>query len=127
MHAEKCFVISVFIIYLYLCLLFEFISFALFYIKHCNSKLTGLFKFSNPDRPLTVRQGRKLTMSAENEESLRTFCDHAWQMGMPRTQDMLSEDIRDFSVRKNIPCPYKVRGPGMFCTYLNHVNCKGKL
>ena len=72
----------------------------------------GLLTYRNPDRPIMVQQGRKLTMTVEHEESLRAFCDHAWQMGMPRTQDMLSEDIRDFAVRRNIPCPYKVRGPG---------------
>ena len=97
------------VIYIYVYLLFENIC-------HVTQKIKSSLS-SNPERPLTVPQGRKLTMSAEDEDSLRTFCDDAWHMGMPRTQDMLSEDIRDFAVRKDVPCPYKFRGPGKFAKY----------
>ena len=71
-----------------------------------------LLVYSNPDRPFNVPQGRKPTLPSDLEQSLRSFCEHAWAMGMPRTQVMLSEDIRDFVCRKNVPCPYHQKGPG---------------
>ena len=72
----------------------------------------------NPSRKFRITQGQKPSIDEDTEASFRKFCDHAWGMGVPRTQQHLGSDIQDYSKRGNVDLPYSEKPPGTNSTNL---------
>ena len=68
-----------------------------------------------------MQAGPKPTMTLEQEEMFSNYLDHAWYIGLPRTEKMMAKEIQDYIIRKNIDAPYKYKVPGTEISNLQYI------